>query len=128
MDLLVPVNEFADAFVNTNARLEAQYASGMDQIGIRQPHVSRLIGIPLDARFLTQRLGDERDQAVEAYALAAAQIRRFDRAGSGSDGPIERGEDAVQTVGNIGIVALTRDRKSTRLNSSHVAISYAVFC
>src|SRR5690625_6979880 len=24
--------------------------------------------------------------------------------------------------------ALTRDRKSTRLNSSHVAISYAVFC
>src|SRR5436309_462550 len=31
MNLLVPVNEFADAFVNTNARLEAQYASGMDQ-------------------------------------------------------------------------------------------------
>src|SRR5690625_4427790 len=28
---------------------------------------------------------------------------------------------------NSGIVS-TRDRKSTRLNSSHVAISYAVFC
>src|SRR5690625_6616361 len=26
------------------------------------------------------------------------------------------------------VVASTRDRKSTRLNSSHVAISYAVFC
>src|SRR5690625_6487077 len=25
-------------------------------------------------------------------------------------------------------ISLTRDRKSTRLNSSHVAISYAVFC
>src|SRR5439155_19627654 len=25
-------------------------------------------------------------------------------------------------------VTVTRDRKSTRLNSSHVAISYAVFC
>src|SRR5690625_5722155 len=25
-------------------------------------------------------------------------------------------------------IALTEDRKSTRLNSSHVAISYAVFC
>src|SRR5690625_6332085 len=25
-------------------------------------------------------------------------------------------------------LALSRDRKSTRLNSSHVAISYAVFC
>jgi hypothetical protein len=66
MNLLVPVNEFADAFVNTNARLEAQHASSMDQIGIRQPYVSRLIGIPLDARFLTQPLGDERDQPVEA--------------------------------------------------------------
>src|SRR5690606_40115640 len=27
-----------------------------------------------------------------------------------------------------GIVCLTEDRKSTRLNSSHVKISYAVFC
>src|SRR6266508_5351568 len=26
------------------------------------------------------------------------------------------------------LVAVVRDRKSTRLNSSHVAISYAVFC
>src|SRR5699024_11614686 len=28
----------------------------------------------------------------------------------------------------VSIVALPRDRKSTRLNSSHVSISYAVFC
>src|SRR5690625_7067700 len=27
-----------------------------------------------------------------------------------------------------GVPVRTRDRKSTRLNSSHVAISYAVFC
>src|SRR5690625_6971387 len=27
-----------------------------------------------------------------------------------------------------GLAALRKDRKSTRLNSSHVAISYAVFC
>src|SRR5207249_10910916 len=27
-----------------------------------------------------------------------------------------------------GALAATRDRKSTRLNSSHVSISYAVFC
>src|SRR5439155_20275018 len=29
---------------------------------------------------------------------------------------------------NITVPSVTRDRKSTRLNSSHVAISYAVFC
>src|SRR5207253_11113472 len=31
-------------------------------------------------------------------------------------------------VGAAGGTARRRDRKSTRLNSSHVAISYAVFC
>src|SRR5438067_7795722 len=29
---------------------------------------------------------------------------------------------------NEHILAITKDRKSTRLNSSHVSISYAVFC
>src|SRR5690625_6504514 len=33
-----------------------------------------------------------------------------------------------QCVSGNDIAANTRDRKSTRLNSSHVAISYAVFC
>src|SRR5437660_8891799 len=33
-----------------------------------------------------------------------------------------------ETVGIVGIVVAIVDRKSTRLNSSHVAISYAVFC
>src|SRR3989442_3765096 len=36
----------------------------------------------------------------------------------------------VQTVqqANGEVILLTSDRKSTRLNSSHVRISYAVFC
>src|SRR5437870_9265332 len=38
---------------------------------------------------------------------------------------------AARALGARGVVGLTgfpTDRKSTRLNSSHVAISYAVFC
>src|SRR2546428_1680568 len=31
-------------------------------------------------------------------------------------------------TGELGVVALAQDRKSTRLNSSHSQISYAVFC
>src|SRR5437868_13148499 len=31
-------------------------------------------------------------------------------------------------VGQVGIQGEIKDRKSTRLNSSHVSISYAVFC
>src|SRR5690606_42092694 len=34
----------------------------------------------------------------------------------------------LQTVGFVGVIAKPVDRKSTRLNSSHVKISYAVFC
>src|SRR5699024_6695474 len=34
----------------------------------------------------------------------------------------------VQGVSSTGILAGLGDRKSTRLNSSHVSISYAVFC
>src|SRR5256885_9044430 len=36
----------------------------------------------------------------------------------------EAGGDQHARVGGVG----TRDRKSTRLNSSHLVISYAVFC
>src|SRR5690625_6573358 len=35
---------------------------------------------------------------------------------------------AVDAAGNASEIGSIKDRKSTRLNSSHVAISYAVFC
>src|SRR5690606_40381010 len=49
-------------------------------------------------------------------------------------GPQRRGEAGVAALGRPGrgwegrLAVLTRDRKSTRLNSSHVKTSYAVFC
>src|SRR5690625_6854630 len=45
---------------------------------------------------------------------------------------IARGELRATVVGHmvtgVGVQCLLQDRKSTRLNSSHVAISYAVCC
>src|SRR3712207_8666742 len=46
---------------------------------------------------------------------------------------LENGERIVQKIENVEIhgesfLASARDRKSTRLNSSHANISYAVFC
>src|SRR5699024_11768400 len=40
----------------------------------------------------------------------------------------ESGDDLTAEAQDIGIVEAVVDRKSTRLNSSHVSISYAVFC
>src|SRR3712207_8807130 len=39
-----------------------------------------------------------------------------------------RAEIKVADKGNSGMYFRTKDRKSTRLNSSHANISYAVFC
>src|SRR5947207_11796054 len=41
-------------------------------------------------------------------------------------GMLNRWEEAEAAYGNA--VNIARDRKSTRLNSSHTVISYAVFC
>src|SRR5437667_3697488 len=40
---------------------------------------------------------------------------------------VQQGSEADQTV-CFGQMQFARDRKSTRLNSSHITISYAVFC
>src|SRR2546429_2614114 len=44
-------------------------------------------------------------------------------------GEAHGGEDVARTIDDIGVRAMVvEDRKSTRLNSSHGYISYAVFC
>src|SRR3712207_8504214 len=44
------------------------------------------------------------------------------------DGEGLEGEDGAEDEGDLDAGAEHRDRKSTRLNSSHANISYAVFC
>src|SRR5690349_22137897 len=56
-----------------------------------------------------QERGDGVDRPVASYEMLFSQL-------SGKGCPFDRGQSD------------TRDRKSTRLNSSHVEISYAVFC
>src|SRR5207249_8242111 len=67
--------------------------------------------------------------AVKAYrgmgSLGAMQARRSrDRYGQGEVGDFSK----LVPEGVEGHVSAVGDRKSTRLNSSHVSISYAVFC
>src|SRR5256885_5755721 len=53
------------------------------------------------------------------------QARRVSKNTSGRDSPSAR---SVSCQTRSATSALTSDRKSTRLNSSHLVISYAVFC
>src|SRR5437660_6225601 len=51
-------------------------------------------------------------------------LAKYNFTGGNNDPPQIPLDDLVAAASNV----LRRDRKSTRLNSSHVAISYAVFC
>src|SRR5690554_7063150 len=70
-------------------------------------------GLPVDdahqgvARFVEQHIGDGKD-AQFAQPFDIVQHERLER--------------------RVNLDDHVRDRKSTRLNSSHVRISYAVFC
>src|ERR1051326_4774252 len=67
MNLLVPVDELADALLDADTRPKPQHAPRAREIGIRQPHVPWLIGVALDPRLLAQRRGNERDQAIQPH-------------------------------------------------------------
>src|SRR6266498_5415524 len=72
-----------------------------------------------DLRYLIERKLDRRLPAEDRHQHLELLRVGVDLA----DGRRERGKRAVH-YGN----RLAKDRKSTRLNSSHVRISYAVFC
>src|SRR5437762_8648806 len=79
----------------------------------------------------------EHDRSSRRIAIAdawhgAADDRRSTRHSFPGDldrvDPIRRLEAASGATQAVMLAAATRDRKSTRLNSSHRCISYAVFC
>src|SRR3712207_8534746 len=72
-------------------------------------------------------------EQLHDFAFARGQaLRRLDRGAgrcSRRVGPQEAAEEHLRDMlGEVGTVPRQRDRKSTRLNSSHANISYAVFC
>src|SRR5207253_3484947 len=73
------------------------------------------------------------DLLSDAAGLHAHHVAQDQRGDLGGDQPVVGlPSDAGQLHRAVEFVAvpdlLPQDRKSTRLNSSHVAISYAVFC
>src|SRR5438034_11632247 len=80
---------------------------------IRRPPRSTLF--PYTTLFRSERLAEKvAGDASDAVALL--------------DGKLSDGEIAAVAADKSDVRAVQRDRKSTRLNSSHTVISYAVFC
>src|SRR5256885_8305746 len=69
-------------------------------------------------------------QRLEAHLQAAEHGRQVGRAGDHHAAAVLHGLDQAGAAHDLGKQAFRGqvDRKSTRLNSSHLVISYAVFC
>src|SRR2546422_7335743 len=63
--------------------------------------------------------------SIEGAAITAVKIEGVEHEFSSIRGVVE---DAADVILNLKQVPFNLDRKSTRLNSSHGYISYAVFC
>src|SRR5439155_10740401 len=130
-------------------------ARGADELRRRQRRLTRMLEDDLRAHAIAERVPDGLAEAARSLGPLAVglgvtgvrhlapvgELRAIDHAGGavihaelalvvvryhGDRAPADRARDlerhAAETAGGA------QDRKSTRLNSSHVAISYAVFC
>src|SRR3712207_8203292 len=68
------------------------------------------------------------DVPVVGAAQAGPRAAEADDLAAGARGGPEPGLDGEHLRADHGRLRRERDRKSTRLNSSHANISYAVFC
>src|SRR3712207_7141582 len=93
---------------------------------IRRPPRSTLF--PYTTLFRSHEAGiDEVEGTARRIALGPAAQRPGEPPGlDQSQAGLPRGR--LQHVGEAALLRLLQDRKSTRLNSSHANISYAVFC
>src|SRR5207302_7056581 len=74
-------------------------------------------------RMLVEQLGPHDTVAIAVYAGASGTVLEPTNDKAAIRAALDRLEAGGSTNGAAGV----RDRKSTRLNSSHVKISYAVF-
>src|SRR5688572_31102395 len=92
---------------------------------IRRPPRSTLF--PYTTLFRSAVRALDQEQLERAFAL---QLQRHARRGLETARKQQRSNDALakQRAHGGRVVVCREDRKSTRLNSSHSQISYAVFC
>src|SRR5690349_10763041 len=95
---------------------------GRPQPGVGAPTTPLRRRRALDLDLRHEAAGSGRWGLPSSRASGEAEGRDGDDEGEGAD-EVDRGADERDAVG-VGV----EDRKSTRLNSSHVEISYAVFC
>src|SRR5690606_612965 len=99
-------------------RMERRRTDSIEAKHILTDNMNRVLSIAATHDILARQLGDK----VELSEVLKFIVNNIYRSYSLMDN-IELTIDAEESI-----IVLSEDRKSTRLNSSHVKISYAVFC
>src|SRR3712207_8667553 len=93
---------------------------------IRRPPRSTLF--PYTTLFRSGRLDDLQPGGVEEERLRVSRMERAAAHAAAARPPHDDGDAVAHAVAPLRDHVRELDRKSTRLNSSHANISYAVFC
>src|SRR5207253_3100489 len=109
MDRLVPADEESNPFLDADLGPEPELPAGAPQVGVREPHVPRLVAVALDPHRAAERASDQLDQPIQPHPGASADVDGLgDAAGPGTLGPGHGRQDPVDAIRHIGIVALVR--------------------
>src|SRR5262245_62660741 len=85
-------------------------------------------GLLLPARAQGLAPTDSMAGGANNYRKGAPIVERIGKGGFWMSGTVRRAGDGAPLAGQRIQIWAHTDRKSTRLNSSHLGISYAVFC
>jgi len=74
MDRLVPADEESNPFLDADLGPEPELPAGAPQVGVREPHVPRLVAVTLDAhRAAIREARPELEAVYDALAEATAR-------------------------------------------------------
>src|SRR2546430_1090845 len=77
MNPLVPADEESNPFLDADLGPEPELPAGAPQVGVREPHVPRLVAVALDPHLAAERARDELDQPVEPHPRTSADVDRL---------------------------------------------------
>src|SRR2546430_8863829 len=75
MDRLVPADEESNPFLDADLGPEPELPAGAPQVGVREPHVPRLVTVALDPHLAAERASDQLDQPIQPHPGASADVR-----------------------------------------------------
>src|SRR5260370_1236103 len=87
MNPLVPADKPLNPFLNADLGLEPELLAGPPQVGVREPHVTRLVAAAPDPRLAPERVRGQRAQPVGPHAGPAPAVARLGRRAPGGGPP-----------------------------------------